>query len=338
MSTDTTQNNNDHKSVMINEVLKYIDPQDDDVIVDGTFGAGGHTKAILDSADCKVIAIDRDSNTKKYIKKIIEKSESRFTFIDGKFGDMYSLLSERKIGSVDGILLDIGVSSMQLDNGDRGFSFQKDGVLDMRMSDYGETAADVVNGYPEEELADIIYKYGDERKSRRIAKAITEYRKTKSIETTLELACIVKKSADQYSSRYNDTINPATRTFQALRIYVNDELKELEKALDAAEKLLSEGGRLVVITFHSGEDIILKQFLRYRSGRMPNISRHLPEPYNDDKKEATFSLVVNKAIKPSKEEIASNPRSRSAKMRVAKRVNVSSSGNFDNSINVQVGG
>jgi len=329
MPTNPTVQSNEHKSVMMDEVLKYMQPQKGDVIVDGTFGAGGHASALLDNADCTVIGIDRDDNAKKYIDDISAKYGNKFVFIDGKFGDMESLLKNKKIDKVDGILLDIGVSSMQIDNGDRGFSFQKEGPLDMRMASSGETAADVVNNYSEENIADIIYKYGDERKSRRIARAIVNCREEKSIETTLELAEIVRKAV----GRYSDSIHPATRTFQALRIYVNDELRELERALAAAENLLSEGGRLVVITFHSGEDVILKQFLQGRSGRMSNVSRHLPVPSNISEKETTFEMVVNKAIKPSKDEVSSNVRARSAKMRAARRVNVS-----PESINIQVGG
>ena len=328
MSNSSALRSEEHKSVMMDEVIKYMSPNDGDIIIDGTFGAGGHTSALLESANCTVVGIDRDDNAKRYVDEISHKYSKRFVFIEGKFGDMESLLKSRNIDKVDGILLDIGVSSMQIDNGDRGFSFQKDGPLDMRMASSGETAADVVNNYSEENIADIIFKYGDERKSRRIAKAIINYREENQIETTLEFAEIIKKSV----GRYNDTIHPATRSFQALRIYVNDELRELERALAAAENLLSEGGKLVVITFHSGEDVILKQFLQGRSGRVSNVSRHLPVPSNISEKEVTFEMIVNKAIKPSKDEVSLNARARSAKMRVAKRVNVS-----PDSLNVQVG-
>ncbi len=304
----------DHISVMARETLEYMAPRDGEVYVDGTFGAGGHSRALLEAAQCKVFAIDQDPLVEIYVSTLSEEFSNRFEFINGRFGDMDSLLNARGVESVDGVLLDIGVSSMQLDTPRRGFSFSLDGPLDMRMSGSGRDASHFVNSANEEELAGILFKYGGERQSRRIAKAIVAARSSKPITRTGQLAEIIRGAVKVY----NDNINPATRTFQALRIWVNNELEEFSKSLDAAEKLLSSGGRLVTITFHSGEDSIVKQFLNDRSGKGYGVSRHWPLPAQDAPA-PTFELLTRKAVTPDEGEIRENPRARSAKLRAAIR-------------------
>ena len=301
-----------HIPVMLAEVVEGIAPRGGGLYVDGTFGAGGHTKALLEAGYCKVIAIDRDPEVESLAGVLRGKYGSRLTFLSGRFSDMETLLADAGIEKVEGILLDIGVSSMQIDTPDRGFSFMHDGPLDMRMGSSGASAADIVNQMAEDELAGIIFKYGGERKSRAIARAIVLARTLAPITRTGQLSAIVRQAVRQY----NDTINPATRTFQALRIWVNDELAELETALEAAERLLIPGGRLVVITFHSGEDQIVKHFMNERSGKDEGVSRHLPMNLQA-KPEPTFTLITRKAIAPTESEIAANPRARSAKLRVA---------------------
>lgn len=291
-----------HYPVMLSEVISSMSPKDGEVYVDCTFGNGGYTESILKSANCKVIALDRDPNVLPRVEELKQQYGDRFEFVSGRFGDLANLLSQ----PVNGFVFDIGVSSMQLDEGDRGFSFSKDAPLDMRMSCSGESAADVVNGYKEEDIANIIYKYGEERKSRYIAKKIVEFRQVKTIDTTTELADIVRSVVKKEKS-----IDPATKTFQALRIFVNDELGELERGLSSAVDLLKPEGRLVVVTFHSLEDRIVKNFFRELSGNTPNVSRYMPEVA---KTESVFSKV-SKAIIPSENELEANKRSRSAKLR-----------------------
>lgn len=306
----------DHYPVMLNEVIENLSPQDNGVYVDGTFGAGGYTKAILESADCTVIAIDRDPNAISAANVLKQEFGGRFIFVSGCFGDAFELVRAAGFLQVDGFVLDIGVSSMQLDQAERGFSFRFDGALDMRMDTMqGQTAADVVNDVSEGDLANIIYQYGEERLSRRIAKRIAIEREQQRIETTSQLADIIRSVVPRGPK---DKIDPATRTFQALRIFVNDELGELERGLIAAEKLLKESGRLVVVSFHSLEDGIVKAFLYERSGRTSNVSRYLP-PSVGTSEVSTFTLPKRKAIEPSEAEIQQNPRSRSAKLRVAHR-------------------
>ena len=304
-----------HLSVMPNEVLEYMAPKDGEVYVDGTFGAGGHTKSLLEAANCKVFAIDRDPTVGVYVSTLSKEFDGRIEFLQGCFGDMEELLKAKGVSEVDGILLDIGVSSMQIDTPERGFSFSNDGPLDMRMGDSGTSASDFINSAEEREIADILFKYGGEKKSRKIAKAIVMARSEEPITRTAQLVEIIRNAVKVY----NDTINPATRTFQALRMWVNDELGELERSLRAAENLLSPGGRLVVITFHSGEDSIVKEFLNKRSGKARGFSRHQPIPVSDDVP-PTFSTMASKAIAPSKDEVFDNPRARSAKLRAAKRL------------------
>lgn len=305
-----------HVSVMLDEVVCALAPQDGEVYVDATFGLGGYTKAFLDKAACNVVAIDRDPAAIERSNVFQKEYQDRFTFVRGAFGDASELIGDR----VDGFVMDLGVSSPQLDIAERGFSFRFDGPLDMRMdteSD-GETAADVVNGYEESDLADIIYKYGQERHSRRIAKAIVAAREEGLVKTTLALAEIVR-AALPFAKK--EKIDPATRTFQALRIHVNRELEQLEDALVAAEKMLRPGGRLIVVSFHSLEDSIVKNFMRKRSGETESVSRHIPVQTSKGQSSFApgFTLPSRKAVFPSDEEAQNNPRSRSARMRVAVR-------------------
>lgn len=300
-----------HVSVMLPEVLESLSPVDGGVYVDGTFGAGGYSRAILDAAECTVIAIDRDPSVQKIANDMHKEYGARFVFIRGAFGDVARLLAENGFEKVDGFVLDIGVSSMQLDQAERGFSFQREAELDMRMdSEQDLTAADIVNSYNETDLANLIYKYGEERKSRRIAKCIVQAR---PVGTTKELAEIVKGAIGGYSKTH-----PATRTFQALRIAVNDELGQLEQALESSVEILKPDGKLVVVTFHSLEDRIVKNFMNEQAGRIDRGSRYMPEITSDVA--VSFALPKKPMLKPSDEEISVNPRSRSAKLRRAVRV------------------
>jgi 16S rRNA (cytosine1402-N4)-methyltransferase len=299
--------------VLLDEVLEALAVKDGGTYVDGTFGAGGYTLAVLGRAKCRVYAIDRDPNAAAAGRALAEAREGRLTLLEGRFGDMDQLLAEFGVNRVDGVALDIGVSSMQLDQAERGFSFAKDGPLDMRMEQAGASAADVVNTLGEAELADIIFRLGEERQSRRIARAIVAARAEKPFERTLELASVVAKVVRKSA----DGIHPATRTFQALRIHVNDELGELERGLAAAERVLAPGGRLAVVTFHSLEDRVVKTFLKQRSGDLPAPSRHLPQAVGGPA--PTFTLVNRKAIAAGDAELARNPRARSAKLRAATR-------------------
>jgi len=302
-----------HTPVLLAEVLTALAPRDGGIYVDGTFGAGGYSRAILEAADCAVWGIDRDPDAVALGAALAEGYNGRLTVIGGRFGDMKALLGARGIDKVDGIALDVGVSSAQLDIPARGFSFRLDGPLDMRMERAGASAADLVNTLPEAELADVIYTFGEERASRRIAQAIVAARRIKPIATTTELAEIVRGVVHARP----DAIDPATRTFQALRIAVNDEIGELKRALAAAEALLAAGGRLAVVSFHSLEDREVKAFLRARSGRAPRAGRHLPE--RAPAPAPTFRLLQQRALRPSEAEVAANPRARSARLRAAER-------------------
>jgi len=301
-----------HIPVMLQEMLDAMKPDDGEIYVDGTFGAGGYSKALLEAAHCTVYAIDRDPNVATLAEKLKAAFPGRFFWLTGNFGDMCDLLAAHGVTEVNGIVLDIGVSSMQLDTAARGFSFKADGPLDMRMSASGESAADIVNNADEEDIADILYQYGEERKSRQIARAIVHARDAKPITRTSELADIVRRVVGT-----KDGLDPSTRTFQALRIKINDELGELERALASAERLLAPRGRLVVVTFHSLEDRIVKQFFQSRSGETRGGSRHLPT--TAAARLPTFLLAKKKPILSSLAEIHSNPRARSAKLRVAIR-------------------
>lgn len=321
-----------HIPVLLNEVVRAADLSDGDIVVDGTFGAGGYSRGLLDSANVQVIAIDRDPDALERAKVSMQEYEDRFQIIEGCFGDMDALLKDAGQSLVDVVVLDIGVSSFQIDEAERGFSFMRDGPLDMRMSATGLSAADVVNTWDEEDLANIIYKFGDEPRSRRIASAIVTARESGPITRTLELGNIIQRAIGQgpargrnasRSSKGNNSmgkrkIHPATKAFQALRIFVNDELGELGRGLIAAERLLKPGGRLLVVSFHSLEDRMVKTFMSERSGRVPALSRHVPVSAVTGP-EPTFSLLKKGAIKPSDEETRQNPRSRSSRLRVAVR-------------------
>ena len=304
-----------HIPVMAREVVEALQPRDGGRYLDGTFGAGGYTTAVLDSADCRVIAIDRDPDAIAAGKVLAERYAPRLRLIEGRFGDMVELLSAEGVEDVDGVTLDLGVSSMQFDQAERGFSFRASGPLDMRMEKSGASASDLVNDGEEEDLADIIWRYGEERRSRRVARAIVETRRAKRIETTGELAEIVRRAVGP-SAR--DESDPATRTFQALRIAVNDELGELERGLVAAEQALAPGGRLAVVSFHSLEDRAVKEFVRARAGRTPGPSRHAPPA--GEVRVATFRDLTRKPVLPSDAEVAANPRARSARLRVAEKL------------------
>ena len=303
----------EHNSVMADEVVRGLAPVDGGVYVDGTFGAGGYSAAILRSAKCTVWGIDRDPLAQTFAEKLSQSYPGKITVLSGCFGDMEALLDAAGVVKVDGVALDIGVSSMQIDNPERGFSFRGDGPLDMRMGSDGQTAADVVNKFGEEELANIIYNYGEERASRRIAQAIVELRRTKEISRTGQLASLIRSVV----SKSKDGIDPATRTFQALRIYVNDELGELDRGLFAAERLLAPRGKLAVVSFHSLEDRKVKMFLRDRTGDAPRPSRHLPD--TGVVSVPTFKVTKRSGFKASDAEVKMNPRSRSARLRVAER-------------------
>jgi 16S rRNA (cytosine1402-N4)-methyltransferase len=303
-----------HKSVMLAEVLESLAPRDGATYVDATFGAGGYSRAILDSADCRVLGIDRDPSAVAMGEDLGRRYSGRLTVLCGRFGDMMELLGGAGVERVDGVAFDLGVSSMQLDAANRGFSFRFDGPLDMRMGSDGPSAADVVNEADEGELADIIYLYGEERAARRIAKALIAARAEQRIERTSQLADLVRSVVRPAKDR----IDPATRTFQALRIYVNDELADIDRGLNAAERILAPGGRLAVVSFHSLEDRRVKAFLQERSGALPRASRHLPET-RDAGRAPSFRLLHKGARKPGPAEIAENPRARSARLRAGER-------------------
>lgn len=305
-----------HTPVLLREVVEALDPREGATIVDGTFGAGGYSRALLEVADCTVWGIDRDPEAVARGAEMAKQFDGRLRVLHGRFGDMAGLLADAGVTSVDGVVLDLGVSSMQIDTAERGFSFRFDGPLDMRMDpDTGESAADLVNSEDEGDLAHLIYMFGEERHARRIARAIVTARADGPIEGTAALAEIVRAAVP--APKGPRKIDPATRTFQALRIRVNDELGELDRGLAAAEALLAEGGRLAVVTFHSLEDRPVKRFLRDRSGGAPKGSRHLPA--GEAGPAPTFTLLTRNAISPQDDETAANPRARSARLRAAAR-------------------
>ncbi len=306
-----------HVPVMLAEVLAAIAPRDGALYVDGTFGQGGYSRAFLDAADCTVWGIDRDPASVPAGNELRSRYGDRFALVLGRFGRMDALLAARGIDRVDGVALDVGVSSIQLDDAVRGFSFLKDGPLDMRMSGTGRTAADLVNGEPEDTLADLIYMLGEERGARRIARAIAAARARKPITRTGELAGVVRAVVG--SGRGRTAIDPVTRTFQAIRICINDELGELTRGLEAAEALLRPGGRLAAVTFHSLEDRRVKNFLFERAGGRPRPSRHRPDR-SESGRPATFRLLHRRPRRPSRSECAANPRARSARLRAAERM------------------
>jgi 16S rRNA (cytosine1402-N4)-methyltransferase len=302
-----------HAPVMAEEAIDALDPRAGGVYADGTFGAGGYARRILNRADCSVYGFDRDPAAIERARGLEQSFGGRLRLVPRPFGDLAEALEEAGVPAIDGAVFDLGVSSMQLDEADRGFSFMRDGPLSMRMDKGKPDAADVVNAAEAGDLAQIFRAYGEENRAGRIARAIVEERTAASIATTLQLADIVSRAAP---GKREDKIHPATRVFQALRIFVNDELGQLVKALFAAERLLRPAGRLVVVTFHSLEDRIVKNFFSERSGRAPAGSRHAPSVAPT---EPTFDLLTAKPQSPSVAEVAANPRARSAKLRAAAR-------------------
>lgn len=298
-----------HASVMLDEVLAALRATSGSVIVDATFGRGGYSRAILQTG-AKVIGLDRDPQAVTAGAELATQNNN-FHMVHTAFGEMQPHLEQMGVVPVDGVVFDLGVSSPQLDEAERGFSFRQDGPLDMRMdTTQGETAAELINRLSERELADIIWLYGEERQSRRVARVLVERRPfTRTTELAEAVRAVVRKS--------KDGIDPATRTFQALRIAVNDELGELERGLDAASACLAEGGRLVVVSFHSLEDRIVKNWMRKAAGREGGPSRYVPVMQSEQEAKPAYSLEGKQPILPSAEELSRNPRARSAKLRVA---------------------
>jgi 16S rRNA (cytosine1402-N4)-methyltransferase len=302
-----------HVPVLADAVVEALAPRDGAIYVDGTFGGGGYSAALLAAAQCRVVGIDRDPVALQRGAALASAYPGRLQLIQGRFGDMERLVTNAAPGPVTGIALDLGVSSLQLDSAERGFSFRLDGPLDMRMSAEGESAADLVARLSEDELAAMIRWLGEERFAGRVARAIVVARQHAPIRRTGELAEIVRAAIPTRQPR----LDPATRTFQALRIAVNDELGELDRGLVGAERLLIPGGRLAVVSFHSLEDARVKSFLRQRSGGAAAVSRHVPAPAATAP--PSFRLVGRRAVRPDTDEIARNPRARSARLRVAER-------------------
>lgn len=306
-----------HVPVMTKELIEHLAPKDGGVYIDGSFGGGGHARAVLEKADSMVFAIDKDEDAIKRGESLLSDFPERLVLIHGRFSDLQKHLAARSITHIDGISFDAGISSFQLEDGDRGFSYKKDGELDMRMdNENGISAKDYINSLSEAELTRIIYIYGEEKFSRPIARAIVKARNVKPITRTSELVDIILSVRSQ---RYNDKIHPATRTFQALRIFVNDELEELTQALNAAEMVLGANGRLVIISFHSLEDRIVKRFFKSRNlQNEAGISRFLPLRAQSPKP-PSFEILTKSPLRPSKAEISKNPRARSAKLRAGIR-------------------
>ena len=308
-----------HNSVMINEIISFLPLKKSINVIDATFGGGGYSKTILEKFNVnQLLAIDRDPISKIFAKEI-ESKFSNFTLINDKFSKIEEIVNNTKFKDkkFDIILFDIGTSSNQIDNAQRGFSFNKSGPLDMRMGASDKNAYDIINNYEEKNLADIIYQYGEERYSRVIAKEIVKNRKIKFISDTIELSNIIKKCLPK-KNQLKNKIHPATKTFQAIRIYVNDELNELKTSLEKTLKILNKDGLILVVSFQSLEDRIVKDFFNHNSGKRWRSSRHYPEL--PDKLATQLKIITKKPILPSASEILENPRSRSAKLRVAQKI------------------
>jgi 16S rRNA (cytosine1402-N4)-methyltransferase len=304
-----------HIPVMLSEVIEALDPRDGKHFIDGTFGAGGYSRGLLEAARCNVLAIDRDPGAAQFAQALEERFPGRLKFVLGRYAEMREIAEREGIATVDGVALDLGVSSMQLDEAERGFSFSQDGPLDMRMGAEGPTASDLVNALPERDLAAVIATLGEEKRARAIARAIVARRAEEPITRTGELADIVARVLGR---RHDDPKHPATRTFQGIRLYLNDELVELARGMNAAEHLLKPTGRLAVVTFHSLEDRIAKRFFAARSMPAPKGSRHLPEKGGSNFL-PSFRLLNRRPLSPSKDEIRLNPRARSARLRAGER-------------------
>ncbi len=305
-----------HIPVMMKEAIEALNVRDNLDYIDATFGGGGYSEEILKKADCNLLSIDKDPNVKNYAKKIKVKYKKRFTFVNDDFGNLESIIKENNKTLVSGgLVADLGVSSFQLDDPQRGFSFNQDGPLDMRMSGKGVSAQELIHTLDEKELARILWDYGDEEKSRAIAKRIIKERNREVLDTTFKLVKLIKKVKKSDHKKKN---HPATKSFQALRIATNQEFKSLEKLLMISEKILLPGARLVLITFHSLEDRIVKLFFNEISGKKENLNRHLPQIIKI--KKVKFKVINKKPILPSSTEIKSNRRARSAKLRVVERM------------------
>ena len=308
-----------HNSVMINEIISFLPLTKSINVIDATFGGGGYSKTILEKFNVnQLLAIDRDPISKIFAKEL-EIKFPNFTLINDKFSKIEEIVNNTKFKDkkFDIILFDIGTSSNQIDNAQRGFSFNKSGPLDMRMGSSDKNAYDIINKYEEKNLADIIYQYGEERYSRVIAKEIVKNRKIKFISDTIELSNIIKKCLPK-KNQLKNKIHPATKTFQAIRIYVNDELNELKTSLEKTLKILNKDGLILVVSFQSLEDRIVKDFFNHNSGKRWRSSRHYPEL--PDKLATQLKIITKKPILPSASEILENPRSRSAKLRVAQKI------------------
>lgn len=309
---EKNKSNLPHRSVLLNEVVEYLSIKDGGRYLDCTFGAGGYTRAILSNSNCYVTALDQDPTVINFANDVSSDYGDRFNFIQTNFSEATLKLKGQKF---DGIVLDLGISSMQVDQAARGFSFMQDGPLDMRMSASGMSAAEFVETASEQEIADIIYKYGEEVQSRAIAKNIVSYRATNPIDTTLKLAEIIRQSKHYRSEK----IDPATKTFQAIRIYVNDELGALERFLAHAEDLLVPGGRIIVVSFHSLEDSIVKNFFKKCS--VKKIAKSKYSKKEDNLPQGKWlGIITKKPVVPTREEVQENARSRSAKLRVAEKI------------------
>ncbi len=302
-----------HVSVLLDEVVEAMTPAPGKVLIDATFGAGGYTRALLERG-ASVVAFDRDPSARRFAEPLQGEFPDRLSLFTRRFSELEAGLAESRRASCDGVVFDLGVSSMQLDEADRGFSFMRDGPLDMRMGAEGPSAADIVNTTEPTELARIFWLYGDERKSRHITNVLVRRREETSFTRTLDLAEVVEKAL---GGRRGAPTHPATRVFQALRIAVNEELAELEAGLEASERVLAVGGRLVVVTFHSLEDRIVKNFFIERAGRRPTGSRHRPPA--EAGPAPTFELMFNGVRAPQQAELSTNARSRSAKLRAGIR-------------------
>ena len=308
-----------HVPVMLPEVLRTLAPRDGATYLDATFGGGGYASAILGAADCTLWAIDRDPDAITRGAALAERFPGKLHLLHGSFAEMLVLLASHGVHRLDGVVMDLGLSSFQIDDPARGFSFRADGPLDMRMDRSGPTAADLVASLSEAELADTLFQLGEERLSRRISRAIVQARAEAAVTTTGQLAGIIRRVVPKDASG----IDPATRSFQALRIRVNDELGQIERALGQAASLLAPGARLVVVSFHSGEDRLVKRFMTDAAGRQPAPSRHDPRGLSG-RAPAAHRLLSARAVRPTDDEIASNPRARSARLRAIERLSETS--------------